>query len=638
MYNKTLFLFFSLLFILSFPLSSQVALGDQSVFRDEDSVLEAQFWAGIEAFRSQDYASAADILQQVIASWTVSSQQHTHLATAANVYTLALLYTDRHHEALKAAASFHEKGLLDEEGVYNYGVAALRRGDFHAGYQVLSQAAESIETPSFDFSYLAAISAFNLGKWQAAEFFFKKSLNQDGNPSEKIDPAKKAFFQSYYLGLAQFRLGKLESAYSTLEPLCQLNTRRGLDEAFFCIERQQALSIALHCALQLYSKTQATSWWNRGCTLAHALMDRAESPSQRQEAVLLTARLYGDGGKYQQALELLAPYAQGRDELSLSCRFLGCELLVSQGKLEEAVEEYSQLAAICTSSHLASTSKEILTLGDKAAYRQGELLYSLGRFQEASAAFADYRRNHPAGTYRDAALYFNGEALAKEGFVHRGILQHETLLKQHPSSPYLFSSLLSLMDLYKKTGEYGGALEAGDRLLAQFPQQAQAAQIPGKMAELRLLEQGMELQQASLLAEFNQAGKQNTAEGRRLGLELAHFYVNSFGNEGEGEQLLLQILEYREAGEELVAAGAAALLGDLYRGQNRYQEAAHYFLQAAQVYLEMGSLQEEAASALYRGAESFDVAGMAADSQAVARQLASLFPQSPWTKAAQIFL
>ena len=56
------------------------------------------------------------------------------------------------------------------------------------------------------------------------------------------------------------------------------------------------------------------------------------------------------------------------------------------------------------------------------------------------------------------------------------------------------------------------------------------------------------------------------------------------------------------------------------------------------MYLEMGSLQEEAASALYRGAESFDVAGMVADSQAVARQLASLFPQSPWTKAAQIFL
>ena len=148
----------------------------------------------------------------------------------------------------------------------------------------------------------------------------------------------------------------------------------------------------------------------------------------------------------------------------------------------------------------------------------------------------------------------------------------------------------------------------------------------------------MELQQASLLAEFIQVGRVETAQGRRLGLELAHFYVNSFGNEGEGEQLLLQILERGGAGEEQVAAGAASLLGNLYRGQNRYQEAAQYFLQAAQIYLELGNLQEEAATALYRGAESFDVAGMSADSQAVARQLASLFPQSSWTKAAQIFL
>ena len=634
MYYKTLFLSFCFLFSLSFSLFSQTQLTEQ-----EPSLAgEAAFWAGVEAFRSENYTDAALFLQQVIASWSASSQQHSFLPTATNLYTLALLYSGRQEEALKAAASFHKKGLLDEEGMYNYGVAALRCGDFHAGYQLLSQIALSCEAPSFDFAYLAAVCAFNLGKWQEAEDFFKKSLNHTHNPAEKMESEKKRFFQSYYLGLAQFRQGKMEAAYTTLAPLGQLAPWADSGDAALSAECRQALSLALHCALQLYSKTQATSWWQRSCSLAQNLVDSAETARQRQEAVLLAAGIYGDGGNYQQARELLAPYVQGRDELSLSCSFLDCELLVSQGRLEEAIQEYKRLAEICAVSAVAVASQEILALGDKAAYRQGELLYSLGRYQEASAAFGDYSRNHPAGTYRDAALYFNGEALVKEGLVHRGILQHETLLKQYPSSPYLLSTLLSLMDLYKKTGDYGAALKMGEDLLSQFPKQAQATQIAGKMAELRLLEQGMELQQASLLTEFIQAGRVETAQGRSLGLELAHFYVNSFGNEGEGEQLLLQILERGGAGEEQVAAGAASLLGNLYRGQNRYQEAAQYFLQAAQIYLELGNLQEEAATALYRGAESFDVAGMTADSQAVARQLASLFPQSSWTKAAQIFL
>ena len=46
---------------------------------------------------------------------------------------------------------------------------------------------------------------------------------------------------------------------------------------------------------------------------------------------------------------------------------------------------------------------------------------------------------------------------------------------------------LQTRGISKKTGEYGGAVEAGDRFLSQFPQHAQSAEIPGKMADIRLL-------------------------------------------------------------------------------------------------------------------------------------------------------
>ncbi|MBO5690895.1 MAG: tetratricopeptide repeat protein, partial [Spirochaetaceae bacterium] len=598
---------------------------------------EKAFWAGMEAFRKESYLETVASLAKVLEAWSSSPENHKHLGTAANVYGLALIKSGRQREAVQAVASFYEKGLLDEEGLYNCGLVALQGGDFQLAYEVLSQGANSVENPSFDFYYLAAISCFNLGKWQDSEVFFKKSLQQQHLARETMEGAKKAFFQNYYLGLAQFRQGKLEASYDTLEPLCQLKGG-AFQSASFAAEKRQTQAIAQHCALQLYFKTNATSWWKKGAVLAQNFVNSAESPRQKQEAVLLAAKIYGDGGQYQQALELLSPYTGGQDDLSLSCRFLRCELLTSLGKLDEAIQAYGELAEICGSFHDGQQNQEVVALGDRAAYRQGELLYSQGKNREAASAFALYRRHYPAGSYRDAALYFNGEALEKEGETHQAILQHETLLKQHPSSPYVFSSMVGLVDLYKKTGEYDRGLAVGNHVLSQFPQQAQEVNIQGKMAELRFLSQGMELNHASVLAKFQQAGKTRTVAGRKLGLELAHFYVNDFEGADEGEMLLLKILEQCGAGEEAVAAGATLLLGDLYRGQNRYQEAAGYFLQAAQSYLAMGNLQEEAASALYRGAESFDAAGMTADSRAVAHRLAALFPKSPWTRAAKIFL
>ena len=661
---KNILVFFSVFLLFCIPLPSQTVPVEGAVSAAEDDFCEREFWAGLELFRSESYGEAAATLEPVVQCWAQtppSRQPHPRLSTAATVYCLSLMRSGRQEAALKAFASFHGQGILDEAGTYNYALAAFRQRDFSTARQVASAAAEraadSVEKASgahsFDFDYVAAASAFNLGKWREAEVFFKESLRQAESFSGKAQTPAKAFFRRYYLGLAQFRQGKLEEAYFTLAPLClpdsagpdgssaaaaagelQNDLQSDLQEA-----GRQALSISLHCAMQLYAQDKSPSWWERGCGLALQLVDCAETPAERQEAALLAANIYRDGGRYQRALELLEPYRHGQDEPSLSCRFLRSEILTSQGRLEEAMQEYGAIAEICSAVPQEKSSREVLALGDRAAYRQGELLYSLGNYTEASAVFAAYRRKYPAGNYLDAALYFNGEALEKAGLTNRAILQHETLLKDHPSSPYLFSSLARLMDLYKKTGEYGRGLEAGNQLMDRFFQQAQAAGIPGKLAELRLLEQGLELSQASLLAEYSRAGECRTAAGRRIGLELAHFYANSIGQETEGEALLLQILEHRGAGEETVAAQASYLLGDLYRNQDRYREAAGLFLQAAQLYLEIGGLHsEDAAAALYRGAESFDVAGMQADAQSVARQLSSLFPQSPWTTAAQIFL
>ena len=629
MLNKNIFILLLLLFVLP-------------VFGED-------FWNGVEQFRNGHYLEAASILESVLDAWqddssaigsnsataSPNSIPSSYLPLAANLYSLSLIKGGRLEEGYKEFSSFYQQGVLDAQGQFNYAVAALQKKDFATAYTVCSGAAteDSVPDAGLEFNYVAALASLGLENWAAAEDFFKRSRTRKS--------PEKDFFLQHYLGLSQFRQGKLEAAFATLEPLGHLsaspvnfNSSLEIQEAGY-----QSMELALHCALQLYHQTKDKDWWSASLALVHQLMDSSPDEKSRQKAVLQAAYIYRDGGETQRAVELLRPYSKGQDVLSLSCRMLQAELVASLGQLEEGIEEYKKIAELCSPSSLGKTSREILSMGDKASYSRGELLYSAEKYGEATRAFSEYRRDYPSGKYQDAALYFKGEALAKTGFIHEAILQHETLVKQYPDSPYVFGSLLELMDLYRETQDYDLALQQGNQLQAFFFQQAQGAGVSEKMAELRLLEQGLQSKEASVLAEYRRVGEYKTAAGRRVGVELALFYGPSSGKETQGEKLLLQILDNCSGGEEAVAAQASAMLGDLYRNQNKYKEAAKEFLRSAELYLKTDrSFDEDAATALYRGAESFDVAGMKSDAKAVAQKLLQLFPESRWAQAGKIFL
>ena len=401
---------------------------------------------------------------------------------------------------------------------YNAAVQALRQGDFPAAYTLATNAiaedAPSPEVSALDFFYVAAISAFNIGNWREAEDFFARSMEQGAGQPEP----EKAFFQRYYLGLAQFRQGRFEDAFFTLEPLLSQGTASGEIAASDTSLVEFGRAVAFHCVVQLAGnpslpekdsidgnpslpgKKSLQFWREKALALAQQQIHGAEGEGEKREAALQAAKLHRDFGDYAQALEILAPYTHGSDSLSLRCRFLQAEVLVSQGRLETAIQAYQSIVE-SFGGILQEAGEELEEepwlrslspdeeLVEKAFYRQGELLYSLGRYEEASAAFVSYRRNFPAGNYRDAALYFNGEALHKVGCINQAIVQHEALLKIHPASSFVFSSLVGLVDLYTAIGETEKALCHGNRLLEEFPQQAQALGIPGKLAALHLLDE-----------------------------------------------------------------------------------------------------------------------------------------------------
>lgn len=559
---------------------------------------------------------------------------------AANLYPMALWYCGYQEESLSSFNSFYKKELLNLQGLKNYTLAALKTKNYNRALELAT------ESSSW---YVAALAAFGLENWSTAEAFFQKALTESHDTSFPMED----FYLHYYLGLAQFRQGHWDVAFATLESLYADYPSHSLSWI--------AAQVAIHCATQLYYQEKSYSWWEKGIVLAEKLVASTAGGSSVEQgrdlrqlhlqAVLLTSGLYRDGGQNTKALALLHPYRRGQEEEALSCSLLTAEIYTSEGMFQEALNEYQYLEQVADKEG---------DLAQMAIYRQGEILYSLEDYLAAAKAFSLYRSTYPSGTYSEAALYFNGEALGKGGFLDQAILCHETMVQQFPTSSFVFPSKISLVDLYRTKGEYQQALHHGNQLLASHPEQARAAGIEGRVVELGLLEQGISSEKAALLSRYQMVGGSGTGEGRRLGVELAKLYLESSGEEALAESLLEAIfaamgigtsedfdqkLERLETliprGEEETAAQGFFLLAHIHRQKEGYRQAAQLFLQAAQLYLIAGDtdfFQDSAAAALYRGAESFDVAGMKGDSRAVAQQLASLFPQSTWTQAAQIFL
>lgn len=670
------FSFFILLIISNFtslPLFSRSGGGEGISLSGTE--LQRQFWLGVDFFRGEHYQQAVHSLEPILAgilrqqenSPSVSPLDSTQLAVAVNLYSLSLIRLDRWEEGFQSFSDCYRQGILDGEGLLNYSRAALEKKEYPLALQLAQEACSAAGSPSDEAGWIgrctavAALAAFGLGDWLQAEQLFELSRRHD-----EAAFAEHPYHQ-YYLGLSQFRQNKLEAAHQILQELYRSRPTHPLSE--------KAARLAIHCALQLWhnqdSRSEASRWWENAAALAQELVDCAPETQlqpdslSRQQAVILAARIYSDGNRYEKARFLLEPYLERQDELSLSCRLLAAELLASQGKsdgspekLERAAEEYGKLVEIGSPS-----------VSGTAAYRQGELLYSMGNYGAAAHAFAFYRHHYPAGSYGDAALYFNGEALRRDGFPDQAILLHEVLLARYPESSFAFSSMVALLELYRTKGEYGLALEQGRQLQELFPQQSKTVDVAGQLESLVLLEQGTDSSTVELLRQYRAAGECGTEEGRRLAVELAARYRSSGQEITAAERMLLQLLDSlglqadhiaggkddsgleltavgeiprKWAGEEAVAAKATYLLADLYRQEGRYQESAQLFLVSARFFLLADNggddAGEAAAAALYRGAESFDVAGLRADCRAVALQLESLFPRSRWTQAARLFL
>lgn len=569
---------------------------------------EAAYWYSMIGMRAGDYAGVVNLLQSNVFNGQQSLLPEQLFCAAATLYAGALFLSGQQDTALEYFNRFAGDGVLTETGILNYAKALLLAGDMESALSAASS------VTGIEASYIEMLAAAGTGDWNRVEKLAENCLGQK-------DFAFLPYVR-YYSGIARYRLENYAGAYALLHEFAAEMPAHPYTRS--------ALKTAASCALQLYQQQpeSGTVWLDNAVQIAGTLVRTAPNSREQENSVMLAAGIFSDAALYDRGIELLEPYCRRQDQFGLQCRLQLADLYVKKHQLENADSYYEQICRLFSDDPAAET----------AAFRRGEIFYVSGQYESAAQRFNEYRKMYPAGMYADAALYFNGDSLSRLGRTDEAVLQFSLLVTYHTDSTFMYGALSALLQLYRDSGEYTAALETARRLMELYPEQAVSDGVPGKTQELTQLAAGTGEAVVAALAGYKKAGGSSTATGRVLGVELAMLYAASPAYIEEGvalvQELLAAVTPVQES-ERKTAADINRLSAEFNRNAGSFTEAGRQFLKAAELYAAFDT--DQAASALYRAAESFDADGKTADARDIAVQMELQYPDSAWTAAAAEF-
>ena len=452
---------------------------------------------------------------------------------------------------------------------------------------------------------MQGIAAFNQRKWEEAAALMKKSRTATPALAENY-----AAYAEFYEGYAQYRVGNYALAHQTLVSFANAHTLHPL--------RYDALMTASRAAVQ-------SGQYEESSALAEQAIYAASTDAQQNEAVLLAAGIYADSGAYDKAISLLQPRTSGKNQFAYQCRYELARIQALQKDYAAADKTYAALAA----------EKNGGAFAEEAAFRRGELQYAQEQYAQATVFFEQYVQKWNGGQFYDAALYFNADALAKSGQTDKAILYFTQVDSLRTQSTYTYNAEKNLMELYRAQGDYANALVYANKLLATYGDQARDDGIAKTIDELEQLNKGGNATLVKKEKDYERAGKDDTANGRAIGTELAQLYASHSDTRAKGIALAESLLPKQTAANESpYAAQNALLLAQHYRANGDASRSAQTYLSAAQ-YARAAGRDDDAACALYGAVEAFDAAGQSGDAKAAADSLANLYPSSSLVQSAR---
>lgn len=554
---------------------------------------EASYYLAYCGYEEKDYGKCADILE--------NAMRHAGLGPAGRgLYARALFKAGRKDEAAALFRELSERPGLTETDAADYAKILFAEGQLDSAYK------RGIESGTPDGLYVAALCAFNRHDWSDALFYFNKYLDSG---KKECEP-----YALFYSGYCLYRTGDNSAAYTRLIQFEKAYPGHNL--------ALTALMTASACAVQAGNYANALYAANKA-------VESSSGEEDKTRAVILCASVYVDANQIQTALDTLLPYTSQKNVLGMSTSFQAAQIFARLGDLENSDRLYKSVAQDF-SGH---------ALGDEAFYRRGELFYSHERYADAAEIFDGYRKKHPSGRFIDASYFYSADCYARTGKADRAILQYTSLIKGFPDSVYSYNAKKNLAGLYRSQGKYDEALELCEALVREYPRESSKDGISGQIAELKRIASGANEALVKKQIEYESRNKTMTPEGRAAGTELAELLWKEPGSQDEAASLALELLAIQAEDENISAESPYAFRTALIAAQNERRlnnnsRAADLYLDAAK-YARMAGDGPGAERALYAAVESFDAAGMPADSMETYAFMEEHYPSSHYTAQAR---
>lgn len=515
-------------------------------------------------------------------------------------------------EADKIFYELGTKGLLDNDGRLDYTRTLLNGG------HLISAGEQSSLAKGAEADYMAGLALFNRGKWSEAAVKFLRCVNESDLSKNHRGYAR------FYLGYCQYRTEEYAKSYANLN--------------MFVSEYRDHPLCWNGCETGAKSAIQAGKY-NDAIPMAENAVRKARNSSEKESSILLCAGIYGDAGRFNEAVKTLLPYSSKNDSFGFECRYKIAQLQTQNKDYEAAEKTYLSLANERSGNQYA----------DEALYRYAELSYTQAQissdngnkanadffYKEAAGRFDTYCNKWVNGKFYVAAQYFAADCYARTGSDVKAKLYYEQILENPSAGTYRYGSQKELVFIYKEVPEYDKAVKIAEAMISEYGEQAKNDGIPEVLSEIKLLSKGGDYGLLSKKAQFEKAGSEKTAAGRKIGSELAQSYMNANMTD-DAEKLASKILAGNKKNikaEYDQAAVNAELLGKIWRSKTENKKAAASYLEAAGFYRNCGN-EEAAARCLYGAAECFDAAELYGDSKAVIENMTGLYPESNWTKNA----
>ena len=452
--------------------------------------------------------------------------------------------------------------------------------------------------------YVRGLCFINLKSWkEAAECFAAYLRLQSG-------AADFNRLSLYYKGYAEYNLAHFKDSYSSfVRYSMESQTASGQKGADAYLLR--AYEYAVKSALQ-------TSDYKNASVQAANLVRYSAEGAQKQRAVILSAEILTDYENYDAAVELLAPYTNGKDDFAAQCIFMTAGIYERQNKLELADELYRRIYEGLSRSQYA----------EEAMYRSGEIFYSRGNYSQAFNRFNTYIYKYSNGRFTDAALFYCGDCALRLGENDRCIMLNKNLLQKFPASVYAYGASKNLLESYYKQEEYSQALELARVMLKNYSKQAADDEIEKRVRELERIVSGVDPRVAEKESEYSRLGGASTVKGRAAGTELVRLYAESLSTQEEAFELASLLFEKQTGADERAdAAYNAEFIAEYNRKNGNNKKAAELYLKAAEYYRSVKN-ESGAASSLYGAAEAFAAEALIGDARETASLLKELYPES----------